>query len=80
MTDVRDGPPGWSFETNGAASLRRLFQKSVRAGRGRTSVTGRWDGLLKQTARLPCADCFKSQSEQAVGPGRGRTSVTGRWG
>ena len=49
------------------------------AGRGRPSVTGRWDGLLKQTARLPCADCFKSQSERAVGAGRGRTSVTGRW-
>ena len=26
----------------------------------RTSVTGRWDGLLKQTARIPHADCFRS--------------------
>ena len=49
------------------------------AGRGRTSVTGRWVGLFKQTARIPGADCFKSQSQQAVEAGRGRTSVTGCW-
>ena len=65
-TDSRDGPPGWTFETNGTDSWRRLFQNSVRAGRGRPVVTGRWDGLLKQMARLPCADCFKSQPERAV--------------
>ena len=65
-TAGRDGPLGWTFETNGTVSLRRLFQNSVRAGRGWTSVTGRRDGFLKQLARLPCADCFKSQSERAV--------------
>ena len=81
-TDVRDGPLGRTFETNGTASLRRLFQKSVRAGRGggpwtdgrgRTSVTGRWDGLLKQMARIPHADCFRSLSERAV------MAFTGCW-
>ena len=51
----------------------------MRAGRGRLAVTGCWDGLLKQMARLPCADCFKSQSERAVGAGRGRPVMTGRW-
>ena len=69
-TDVRDGPLGWTlgwtFETNGTASCADYFksqsERAVGAGRGRTSVTGRWDGLLKQTARLPCADCFRSQS------------------
>ena len=66
VTDVRDGPPGWTFETNGTDSSRRLFQKSVRVGRGRLAVTGRWDGLLKQTARIPHADCFRSPSERAV--------------
>ena len=42
-----------------------------------TSVTGRRDGLLKQTARIPGADCFRSLSERAVGAGRGRTATTG---
>ena len=42
-------------------------------------MTGRREGLLKQTARIPGADCCRSQSERAVGAGRGRTSVTGRW-
>ena len=46
----------------------------MRAGRGRLAVTGCWDGLLKQMARLPCADCLKNQSERAVGADRGRTS------
>ena len=50
------------------------------AGRGRTSVTGRWDGLLKQTARIPHADGFRSPSaERAVGSGHGQPVVTGRW-
>ena len=61
-----DGPPGWTFETNGTDSWRRLLQKFVRAGRGRTAVTGCWDELLKQTARFPGADCFKSLSDRAV--------------
>ena len=69
--DGRDGPLGWTFETNGADSLRRLLQKSIRAdrgvrGRGRLAVTGRRDGLLKQTARIPGADCCRSSSERAV--------------
>ena len=34
VTDVRDVPPEWTFETNGMDSSRRLFQKSVRAGLG----------------------------------------------
>ena len=62
---------------------RRLFQKFVRAGRDgrpwRTSVTGRRNGLLKQTARIPHADVFRRPSEWAVRAGRARTSVTGRW-
>ena len=41
-------------------------------------MTGRRNGLLKQTARVPHADCCKSPSERAVGSGRGRTAVTGR--
>ena len=53
-TDVRDGPLGWTFETNGIAShadcFRSLSERAVGAGRGRTSVTGRWDGLLKRMA------------------------------
>ena len=47
-------------------------------GRGRLAVTGRRDGLLKQTARIPHADRFRSPSERAVGAGRGRLAVTGR--
>ena len=78
-TACRDGPLGWTFETNGTASLCRLFQKSARSGRGRPVVTGRWDGLLKQTARILYAHCCKSPSERAVGSGRGRTAVTGCW-
>ena len=65
-TACRDGPLGCTFETNGTDSWRRLFQNSVRAGRGRPVVTGRWDGLLKQMARLPYADCFKSQPDRVV--------------
>ena len=34
------GRRGWTFETNGTDSWRRLFQKSVRSGRGRLAVTG----------------------------------------
>ena len=39
-------------------------------------MTGCWDGLLKQTARIPHADCFRSPSERAVDG----HSVTGRRG
>ena len=60
-------------------SIKSQSERAVGAGRGRTSVTGRWDELLKQMARIPCTDCFKSQSERAVGASRGRMSVTGRW-
>ena len=65
-TADRDGPPGRTFETNGTDSWRRLLQKFVRAGRGRAAVTGRPNGLLKQTARIPYADCCRSSSERAV--------------
>ena len=65
-TAGRDGPPGWTFETNGTDTWCRLLQKFVRAGRGRLAVTGRGDGLLKQTARIPGADCCRSSSERAV--------------
>ena len=44
------------------------------------AVTGRRNGLLNQTARIPHADCFRSLSERAVGTGRGRLAVTGCWG
>ena len=40
VTDVRDRPPEWTFESNGTDSSRRLFQKSVRAGRGGRAVDG----------------------------------------
>ena len=65
-TAGRDGPPERTFETNGTDSCRRLLQKFVRAGRGRPAVTGRRDWLLKQTARIPGADCCRSSSERAV--------------
>ena len=46
-TDSRDGPPGRTFETNGTASLRRLFQKSVPAARHgrppRPALTNFWN-------------------------------------
>ena len=35
MTDVRDGPPGWTFETNGTDSLGAERQDC-------------WEGILKQ--------------------------------
>ena len=79
-TAGRDGPLGWTFETNGTDSWRRLLQKFARAGRGRPAVTGRRNGLLKQTARIPGADCCRSPSERAVAAGRGRPAVTGRRG
>ena len=41
-------------------------ERAVGSGRGRTAVTGRWDGLLKQTAQIPGADCFRIPSERAV--------------
>ena len=76
----RDGPPGGTFETNGTDSWRRLLQKSVRAGRGRPAVTGRRNRLLKQTARIPGADCCRSWRrllQKFVRAGRGRPAVTG---
>ena len=55
------------------------FVSEVReSGPWRTSVTGHREGLLKQTARIPGADCCRSPSERAVGAGRGRPAVTGR--
>ena len=48
------------------------FVSEVReSGPWRTSVTGRRDGLLKQTAQIPGADCCRSSSEWAVGADRG---------
>ena len=49
VTDVRDGPLRWTFETNGTDSWRRLFQKSVRAGRGGGPWTDVRDGPLGWT-------------------------------
>ena len=44
------------------------FVSEVReSGPWRTSMTGRRNGLLKQTARIPHADCFRSLSERVVG-------------
>ena len=54
-------------------------ERAVGAGRGRMSVAGRWDELLKQTARIPHADCFRSLSERTVGAGPGQLAVTGCW-
>ena len=72
----QSGPLGWTFETNGTSSSRRLFQKSARAGRGRPVVTGRWDGLLKEMVRLNSLCRLFQKSARA---GRGRPVVTGRW-
>ena len=44
MTDVHDGPPGWTFEINGTDSSRRLLQKSTRASRGVAPWTDSRDG------------------------------------
>ena len=84
VSEVRQSGPwgravdGRSWRAAGTDSWRRLLQKFVRAGRGRPAVTGRREGLLKQTARIPGADCCRSPSERAVGAGRGRPAVTGR--
>ena len=45
----RDSLLGWTFETNGTDSSRRLFQKSVRVGRGGGPWTDSRDGLLGWT-------------------------------
>ena len=81
-TDGRDGPLGWTFETNGTASSPIVSKVSQSGPWGRV-VDGRsWRaaGMNFWNKRHGfLADCFKSQSERAVGAGRGRTSVTGRW-
>ena len=67
------------WRNRGWRSYGAPFVSEVRqSGPWRTSVTGRWDGLLKQTARIPHADCCKSPPGRAVGSGRGRPAVTGR--
>ena len=58
-TAGRDGPLGWTFETNGADSLRRLLQKSIRADRGVGPWTDSRDGPPGWTfetigTRKPC--------------------------
>ena len=57
------------------------FVSEVReSGPWRTSVTGHRNGLLKQKARIPHADCLKSPSERAVvGAVRWRAAVTSCW-
>ena len=62
----------------GADCCRSSSERAVGAGRGRTAVTGRRNGLMKQTAWIPGADCCRSSSERAVAAGRGRPVVTGR--
>ena len=69
-------PLGPSSRPDGAPFVSEVRE----SGPWRTSVTGGRDGLLKQTARILHADCFRSLSERAVGAGRGRLAVTGCWG
>ena len=78
VTDVRDGPPGWTFETNGTDSSRRLFQKSVRAGRGGGSWTDVRDGPPGWTFETNGKDSWRRLLQKFVRAGRGRTAVTGR--
>ena len=55
------------------------FVSKVRESRPwRTFVTGRWDGILKQTARIPHAVCFKSPSQRPVTDVRPRLTPTAR--
>ena len=76
-TDVRDGPLGRTFETNGTDSWRRLFQKSVTAGRGGGPWTDVCDGPLGWTFETNGTASLCRLSK--VRAGRGRLAVTGRW-
>ena len=70
---------GMDFWNKWHGFLALIVSKRVRAGRGRTAVTGCWGWLLKPTARFHMADCFRT-SERAVGTGGGWAAVTGCWG
>ena len=78
VTDVRDGPLGWTFETNGTDSWRRLLQKSVRAGRGSRPWTAGRDGPPERTFETNGTDSCRRLLQKFVRAGRGRPAVTGR--
>ena len=70
MTDVPDGPPGWTFERNGTDSSRRLLQKSTRAGRGVGPWTDSRDGPLEWTFETNGTDSWRRLFQKSV-TGRG---------
>ena len=79
MTDVRDGPLGWTFETNGTDSSRRLLQKSTRAGRGVGPWTDSRDGPPRRAFETNGTDSWRRLFQKSVRAGRGRLAVTGCW-
>ena len=78
VTDVRDGPLRWTFETNGTDSSRRLLQKSIRAGRGGGPWTDGRDGPPGRTFETNGTDSWRRLLQKFVRAGRGRPAVTGR--
>ena len=77
VTDVRDGPPGGTFETDGTDSWRRLLQKSVRAGRGGGPWTAGRDGPPERTFETNGTDSWRRLLQKFVRAGRGQPAVTG---
>ena len=75
-TAGRDGPPGWTFETNGTDSSRQLFQKSVRAGRGDGPWTDVRDGPLGWTFETNGTSSSRRLFQKSVRAGRGGGSWT----
>ena len=78
VTDVRDGPLRWTFETNGTDSSRRLLQKSTRAGRGVGPWTDGRDGPPGRTFETNGTDSWRRLLQKFVRAGCGRPAVTGR--
>ena len=69
--DVHDGPPGWTFETNGTDSSRRLLQKSTRAGRGVRPWTDSRDGRPGWTFETNGIDSWRRLFQKSLRAGRG---------
>ena len=61
----------WDNETNGTDSSRRLFQKSVRAGRGGKPWTDVRDGPLGWTFETNVTDSSRRLFQKSVRAGRG---------
>ena len=80
-TAGRDGPLAWTFETNGADSLRPLLQKSIRAGRGVGPWTAGRDGPPGWTLETNGTDSWRRLLQKFVRAGRGSGPwTTGRDG